>query len=245
LKDENPDTGKTTAGYRENGRRLRVGVLTRGKYGLRLVDTIREHTPFDVRTARLPHVVPEFTEEPCSLLAGLNADDVWETDLLVAYALHTDLALAVIGEAARRGVKALILPGGVAIARDDLNGVRRQHPIEVVLEEVCCSLVPASHGKEIAEFARYLGRPRFRLDVEDGLVSAVEVLVGVPCGGSWHVARELVGVPVEDAPRMAALFIQYYPCRATRGGLSWDSGNIHVAAEIMAKAVEEAIKIRK
>jgi len=54
-----------------------------------------------------------------------------------------------------------------------------------------------------------------------------------------------VGVPVEDAPRMAALFIQYYPCRATRGGLSWDSGNIHVAAEIMAKAVEEAIKIRK
>jgi len=222
--------------------RLRVGVLTRGKYGLRLVETIEKHTPFEVLTEPLPADVPEFVEEPGSLLEGLDLDDVLDVDLLVAYALHTDLALAVVETAARRGVKAVILPGGVAISPDELDRVRSQRPIEVVLEEVCCTLMSAGHGKEIAEFARYLGRPRFRLKVENGRISEAKVLVGVPCGGSWHVASELVGVPVEDAPRRAALLLQYYPCRATRGGLSWDSGNIHVAAELTAKAVGEALK---
>ena len=84
--------------------RLRVGVLTRGKYGERLINALNEHTPFDVKTAGLPVGVPEFTEEPGSLLADTDLDRVMDVDLLVAYALHTDLALAVIGEAARRGV---------------------------------------------------------------------------------------------------------------------------------------------
>ncbi|GAF89370.1 unnamed protein product, partial [marine sediment metagenome] len=102
------------------------------------------------------------------------------------------------------------------------------------------TLAPSGHGEDVAEFARYLGQPSFRFKVDNGFISEAEVLAGTPCGGSWHVASELIGVPVEEAPRRAALLLQYYPCRATRGGLSWDSGNIHVAAEIMAKAVERA-----
>ena len=40
-----------------------IGVITRGKYGHRLIDTVKEHSDFSVVTTDLPELLPVFIEE--------------------------------------------------------------------------------------------------------------------------------------------------------------------------------------
>ena len=51
-----------------------IGVITRGKYGHRLIETIKEHSDFSIVTADLPEFVPVFIEEPDEFLDALNFD---------------------------------------------------------------------------------------------------------------------------------------------------------------------------
>jgi len=41
-----------------------VGVVKRGKYGERLLETIRKHTDFQVVSVDVPQVLPGFIEDP-------------------------------------------------------------------------------------------------------------------------------------------------------------------------------------
>jgi len=41
-----------------------VGVVRRGKYGERLLETIRKHTDFQVVSVEVPEVLPDFIEDP-------------------------------------------------------------------------------------------------------------------------------------------------------------------------------------
>ena len=43
---------------------LTVGVLTRGKYGKRLLDTLAAHTKFYVTSADIPPTLPNLIDEP-------------------------------------------------------------------------------------------------------------------------------------------------------------------------------------
>ncbi len=70
------------------------------------------------------------------------------------------------------------------------------------------------------------------LSVQHGVISAVRVIRGLPCGASWWVASQLISTLVVDAPDKAGLSVQQYPCRAVRG----IRGGIHRLAEIHKKA---------
>ncbi len=69
------------------------------------------------------------------------------------------------------------------------------------------------------------------LSVQHGVISAVRVIRGSPCGASLWAALQLIDTPVADAPAKAGLSVQQYPCRAVRG----IRGGIH------KKAVETAV----
>lgn len=214
-----------------------IGVITRGKYGHRLIESVKEHSGLSVVTADLPELVPLFIEEPDEFLEGLNFDrNVFSADILVTYSLHPDLTSAIAKLAAKAGVKSLIVPGGPSRASvPELKKISETSGMDVEVDEICCTLEPNAFNQPFAEI---FGSPVLKVRTENGKIAEVKVIRGAPCGSTWHMAKEIVGVPVEDAPPKAGLLIQHYPCRAARG----DLGGIHESGEMHKQALIKALE---
>ncbi|AKB42443.1 MULTISPECIES: DUF166 domain-containing protein [Methanosarcina] len=217
-----------------------IGVITRGKYGHRLIETVREHSDFSIVTADLPEFVPVFIEEPDEYLEALNFDRrVFSAEIIITYSLHPDLTSAIAKLAAEAGVRSLIVPGGPSRASvPELKKISEVSGMDVEVDEICCSLEPNDFNRPFAEL---FGSPILKVKTKDGKIADVEVIKGAPCGSTWYMAKEIVGTEVKDAPPKAGLLIQHYPCRATRGevGGIHESGELHKQAFIKALVNEE------
>jgi len=206
-----------------------IGVITRGKYGHRLIETVKEHSDFSVVTADLPEFVPVFIEEPDEFLENLNFDrSVFSADIVVTYSLHPDLTSAIAKLAAESGVRSLIIPGGASKASvPELKTISEASGMDIEVDEICCTLEPNSANRPFAEI---FGSPVLKVKTENGKIAKVEVI--------RYMAKEIVGVPVKDAPPKAGLLIQHYPCRASRG----DTGGIHESGELHKQAFIKALE---
>lgn len=213
-----------------------IGVITRGKYGQRLIETIQSKTDFDVVSSGLPANLPEFIEEPAEFLENLDLDNmVFKTDILITFSLHPDLSPEIARLAGRGGVHALIIAGGSShVPVNELDQISKEYGIHIQIDDICCNL---SLDPSIVEFTSFFGRPVLDVRTCDGKVVEVKVIRGAPCGSTWHMAKKLIGTPVEDAPALAGLFIQQYPCRAVRGQL----GGIHESAKLHKQALISAL----
>ena len=216
-----------------------VGVVGRGKYGERLIETIKKHTDFQVISVEVPQILPGFVEDPEEFVKELNLDPkIFDADLLILYTFHPDLTPEIVRIAGARGVKAAIIPGGIGRAGsiDELEMIAEKYGIHIEVDEICCTLeecgIPA-----VDEFAKKLGKPELEVSTEAGRISSVKVLRGSPCGATWHSAEGLIGKTVEEAPSMAGLFCQQYPCRAVRG----TPGGIHTSGDLHKDAMERAL----
>lgn len=214
-----------------------IGVITRGKYGHRLIETVKEHSNFSVITADLPEFVPVFIEEPDEFLEALNFDrSVFSAEIVITYSLHPDLTSAIARLAAEAGVRSLIVPGGPSRASiPELKKISEVSGMDIEVDEICCSLEPNAFNKPFAEI---FGSPILKVRTEDGKIADVKVIKGAPCGSTWHMAKEIIGTEVKDAPPKAGLLIQHYPCRATRG----DIGGIHESGELHKQAFIKALE---
>lgn len=105
----------------------------------------------------------------------------------------------------------------------------------------CCGL-PRQKG--LGHYGKYFGAPEFAVEVEEGIVTKVDVVRGAPCGATWEVARRLVGHPVDDAARKAGLDTQFY-CYADPS--NWDpiygKSPVHFAGKIHDKQLQKAISV--
>lgn len=216
-----------------------VGVVKRGKYGERLIQVIKEKTDFQVVSAEVPQDLPGFIEDPEEFVKGLNLDPkVFEADLLILYTFHPDLTPEIVKMAGEHGTKAVIIPGGIGRAGSigELERIAEKYNIHIEVDEICCTLnqcgVPA-----VDEFAQRLGRPEFEVEVKDSRISSINVLRGSPCGSTWHAAQGLIGKTVDEAPALAGLLCQQYPCRAVRG----TPGGIHTSGDLHKDAMERAL----
>ena len=229
---------------------LSIGIITRGKYGRRLLDTITHHTEFTASSADIPPTLPDFIDEPAPFVDNLDLDPgVLSSDLLITYSLNPDITPEIVERAASAGAKAIIIPGGWAMAGDPelMKEISAQYGTKILVEEICCDIggdtdsidSTDSTDPTINEFASVLGRPRLEVQVRDGKISDVKVICGAPCGSTWWMAEHLKGVPVSEAPAWAGLLVQQYPCRAVRGTM----GGIHLSAELHKQAVEDAINL--
>jgi hypothetical protein len=214
-----------------------IGVITRGKYGHRLIEAIKEHSDFSVVTADLPEFVPLFIEDPDEFLEALNFDKrVFSAEIVITYSLHPDLTYSIAKLAAGAGVRSLIIPGGPSRASvHELNKISEASGMDIEVHEICCTLEPNEFNRP---FADIFGSPVLKVKTKDGKISDVKVIKGSPCGSTWHMAKEIVGVPVKDAPPKAGLLIQHYPCRAARG----DLGGIHESGELHKQAFIKALE---
>lgn len=214
-----------------------IGVITRGKYGHRLIEVVREHSDFSVVTADLPEFVPVFIEEPDEFLETLNFDRcVFSAEIIITYSLHPDLTSAIARFAAEAGVRSLIVPGGLSRASvPELKKISEASGMDIEVDEICCSLEPNDFNKP---FTNLFGSPILEVKTKNGKIADVKVIRGAPCGSTWHMAKEIVGMEVKDAPPRAGLYIQHYPCRAARG----DLGGIHESGELHKQAFIKALE---
>ncbi|MBW6469819.1 MAG: DUF166 domain-containing protein [Methanosarcinaceae archaeon] len=213
-----------------------IGVITRGKYGKRLIETILSQTDLKVVSADIPPLLPDFIEEPALFLEKLNLNkDVFNADTIITYSMHPDLTPGIARLAGKNGVRALIVPGGASRAPvSELDKISKQYGMYIEVDDICCTLKP---NPTASEFTSKFGSPILDIKTHDGKVVDVNVIRGAPCGSTWKMAEKLIGTSVSDAPARAGLLIQQYPCRAVRGKL----GGIHESALIHKKAVEKAL----
>lgn len=214
-----------------------IGVITRGKYGHRLIETVKEHTDFSVITSDLPEFVPVFIEEPDEFLESINFDKkVFSAEIIISYALHPDLTSSIAKLAAEAGVRSLIIPGGPSRASiSELKKISEASGMDIEVDEICCTLEPNSSNRP---FTDIFGSPVLKVKTENGKIANVEVIRGAPCGSTWHMAKEIVGIPIKDAPPKAGLLVQHHPCRAARG----DLGGIHESGELHKQALIKALE---
>ncbi len=219
---------------------LTIGVVTRGKYGKRLVENIRKNSGFKVSYIEIPEQLPDFIETPEDFVASLNLDkSVFSNNLIIAYTLHPDLTPEITRLAGEHGAKAVIIAGGISRAGGQplLLDLAEKYNIHVEVHEICCEIEKCEKGI-VNEFASCFGKPEVRITTKAGIITKVEVLRGAPCGSTLHMAKGIVGINKEEAPSRAGLLVQQYPCRALRG----IRGGIHKAAELHKKAVEKALR---
>ncbi len=217
-----------------------IGVITRGKYGRRLIETIKNNSYFKVSSIEIPEDLPDFIENPGDFVANLNIDkSIFSNDLVIAYILHPDLTPEIVRLAGERGARAIIIAGGTARAGglSELKNVSEKYNMHIEVHEICCDIEKCGNNV-VDEFASCFGRPKLRITTKNGVISNTEVICGAPCGSTWHMAKGLAGANIKDAPGKAGLLVQQYPCRALRG----IKGGIHKAAELHKKAVEKALE---
>ena len=214
-----------------------IGVITRGKYGHRLIETILSQTGFKVVSDDIPANLPEFIEDPQLFLEKLNLNnDVFNADTLITYSMHPDLTPEIAKLAGKGGVHALIVPGGASRAPvSELDEISKQYGMYIEVDDICCTLKP---NPAAPEFTSKFGSPVLDIKTRDDKILDVNVIRGAPCGSTWKMAEKLIGTSVSDAPARAGLLIQQYPCRAVRGKL----GGIHESAQIHKRAVEQALQ---
>lgn len=219
---------------------LTIGVITRGKYGKRLLETIERYTDFKAFYDAIPSVLPDFIEYPASFVDDLALKaEVFSTDLVITYSLHPDITPEIVCRAARSGVKAVIIPGGRSLAGDPhvLDEISAKYHTRILIEDICC-MICSDTDPTIHEFSSKLGCPVLQIEIADNTIKKIEVIKGAPCGSTWWMAKDLLGVPVREAPSRAGLSVQHYPCRAERG----TKKGIHISARLHKKAIEDAIQ---
>jgi hypothetical protein len=219
---------------------ITIGVITRGKYGHRLIENIKKNSGFKVSTIEIPESLPDFIEAPSDFLANLNLDKrIFSNDLVIAYILHPDLTPGIVRLAGENGARTVIIAGGAARAGglSELQKISEKYNMHIEIHEICCDIEQCGNNV-VDEFASCFGRPELKITTKAGLITKVEVLRGAPCGSTWYAAKGLVGISTKDAPAKAGLLVQQYPCRALRG----IKGGIHKAAELHKKAVEKALE---
>jgi hypothetical protein len=219
---------------------LTIGVITRGKYGARLLDTIERYTDFISKSDSIPSKLPDFIEDPASFVDDLALDnDVFGKDMVITYSLHPDITPEIVNRAAQAGTKAVIIPGGRFLAGDPniLSDISKKYNVRILIENICCAIC-SDNNPEIHEFSNRLGRPEVQVKIREDKITEVKVDKGAPCGSTWWMAENLIGVPVIDAPAKAGLLVQQYPCRAVRG----TKEGIHNSAQLHKKAIEYAIE---
>ena len=219
---------------------ISIGVITRGKYGRRLIENIKRNSGLSVTSIEFPESLPDFIEDPRDSVSALGPDkNVFSSNLVIAYTLHPDLTPEIVRLAGENGAFAVIIAGGTAKAggRSELQELSERYNMHIEVHEICCDIERCGHSV-VDEFVSCFGRPQVRITTKGGIIRNIQVVRGAPCGSTQHMAKALAGVSTKDAPARAGLLVQQYPCRALRG----IKGGIHKAAELHKKAVETALE---
>ncbi|MDI9646813.1 MAG: DUF166 family protein [Archaeoglobales archaeon] len=212
---------------------MKIGVVIRKGKGRRAVELFSKF--FEVQSFELPDHLPELIEDPESFL---KIPEFFKPDILISYANHPDINLALLKKASEIGVKMVIFSGPNAGSQFQLKSKGEELGVRVLVEEICCATPKMD---EFKEFFEKFGAPEVEVKVENGIVRDVKVIRSSFCGATYFVAEKIKGCSIADAGRAAGYYTQIFPCFAHRGL----EGGIHKAARAHKRAIEKAIEKAK
>lgn len=198
-------------------RKYCVLALVQGEFGKRKVKNIKERGPpyWVVEAIELPVDLPTVIDDPAEFLEK----EVPKADLLLALQENANAAQLIVDYVKLSGAKALLAPVDTTewLPEGQRNQIHRQlralgvecaFPRPFCVFEECGNLY-------LDEFAKYFGKPVFKIQWERDNVTDVQIVRGAPCGCSVFVADKLKGVRVDESPEIAGLAHHHYPCLAS------------------------------
>lgn len=192
---------------------MHVGIVSDGKYGDRAFENIKRRFPTE-------WILVDFPNTP--LIDDVKLD-LPSCDLYLSYVRHPDIVLALL----EKRVPTIL---GISFGIGFLNQAKGTFE-KVVAPPTMCSLEDNTGIREFDEFAKFYGRPKFEVRLEDGRFSQVNVLRESPCGSTRGTASDIVGVPVSvEMLQYFGLRVCHY-CRAPRFSRTCDkefSGILHI-----------------
>jgi hypothetical protein len=235
---------------------LRLLAITQGQWGERIAENIRVHAPsnWTVEVWAAPRVIPPVVDDPQDFLPP----SLPEVDLVLSLGDTTGLAQLMPDIARMTGAKAVIapidrnpsLPAGLV---QQLAVWLKEMGVAAVFPKPFCSLTETTYNRTplvtsydnsvIQRFARYFGRPEFRVTLDEGRISEVNVMRDSACGCAQSVADNLAGVAVDEALEKAGLLHHHYPCLASmeRDPDYFDT-LMHVSGNLLKDSLKETIK---
>jgi hypothetical protein len=235
---------------------LRVLAVTQGQWGERIADYIRGSAPSDwsVEVWAAPRVIPPIVDYPEDFLPP----SLPEVDLVLALGDTAGLAQLVPDIARTTGAKAVIapidrntsLPSGLA---RQLAGWLEEMGIAAAFPKPFCSLTETSYNRTplvtsyddptIQRFARYFGKPKFRVTLDEGQITEVEVIRDSACGCAQHVAENLISASVDESIEKAGMLHHHFPCLASmERDPDYMDTLMHVSGNLLIDALKNEIR---
>lgn len=240
---------------------MKILIVVQGPYGERIEKHIRDKSPstWIINTFMLTTALPPLVDDPDEFLPlELPASD------LIVFLSETEQAPQLIPDlVTMTGAKAVIAPidNSQWVPMGLKNQIQREltaKGIGSAWPKTFCTLTESGYGyrhagesykdENIAEFARYFGRPRLHIKVnpDTKLIESVKVERGAPCGSTHHTAQGLIGIHADDAVPRAGLICHHYPCQASMQAEQIDKQLydtlMHLSGYVVNDDVEEQVK---
>ncbi|HSB65072.1 MAG TPA: DUF166 family protein [Anaerolineales bacterium] len=238
---------------------MRILAIINSDYGVRHVSNIIQYAPSNwvITQWRAPVFFPVVIDYPEDFIPA----ELPPSDLILSFAEHKSVAELIPDIAKMTGAKAVIaaidnensLPRGLA---RQLRGWLEQINVACATPKPLCSLTEtdfyvtrrekmAHNSPLIAEFARYFGKPEFKIEVDPKTrtITSVEVKRDAVCGCARYVAQKLIGVTADEAEYEAGMAHHHFPCLASMGiDIDFSDTLLHVSGNIMKDNVGEQVK---
>ncbi len=237
---------------------MRLLAVVAGEYGRRKAQNVREHGPqhWTVHEWTAPAHFPIVIDDPLDFLPS----QLPAADLILALGEHPGIAELLPDIAKMTGAKSLIapvdrvewLPKGLM---NQLRGWLRQVGVVSVFPKPFCSLTENSYSlrgqrveyadRLISEFARYFGKPRVTVAVDEAskTIAAVQVERDATCGVVRYIAQNIIGRKIDDAEYEAGMLHHHYPCLASMGiDPDYNDTLLHVSGDLSRDAFSSAVK---
>jgi hypothetical protein len=210
---------------------MQILALVSGEFGLRNVRNIRANAPEDweINTWQAPPALPPMIDYPEDHLP----DTLPPADLILSFAELKGVAELLPEIARLSGAKAVIvavnnetwLPLGLG---QQLLGWLEEMNVVCATPRPLCSLTGNDYGitrldriefesPEIAEFARFFGKPdlNIKVDPETKKILSADVIRDAVCGNTRHVAEKIIGLSTDEVLDKANLLHKHFPCLTT------------------------------
>lgn len=220
---------------------MKIFMVSSGEYGSKIVNGIANNGFAEniVGIHEFPpkEELPEFIED----IVEYIPENVPEADLIIAAGMHGDINMVIPEVVEKSGAKSVIVPiyhpRQVPIGLQNEIKKSLEKEVAIVFPKPFCSLT--STGNEfIDEFTTVFGKPKFEIQV-DAIVKSVKVLRGAPCGSSWYIAENIIGIPVDEAEFEANNKLHNFPCSAS---MSTDNKTGDTILHLASYKTKEAIK---
>ncbi|RLE02155.1 MAG: hypothetical protein DRJ13_05935, partial [Bacteroidetes bacterium] len=210
---------------------MNILAIVSGEFGRRNVRNIQANAPegWKVEAWQAPPTLPPMIDYPEDHLP----DTFPQADLILSFAELKGVSELLPEIAKMSGAKAVVvavnnetwLPPGLG---SQLRGWLKDMDVVCATPRPLCSLTENDFGvtrrdrikfdsPEIAEFARYFGKPNLKIvvDGETNTIQSAEVIRDAVCGNTRHVAQQIIGLATTGVLDKANLLHKHFPCLTT------------------------------